>query len=162
VLVRCVHARALRLCFVRYAACAKVAGCCEENQDLLDWVEVRSFAGGFPSAPLPARACDLGATSGDGKTQDKAALCDKCKAAITIEAEPKEDACEYFVKVPDPADMGDETEVFARNEESAASEIPKTKSFKEKVRINGPAHLFTRMICSDLHCRVGLWSVWSV
>jgi len=111
----------------RAHACGKTLGCCEENEDLLDWVENRNFDGLFPESPIPATSCQLKALDGD-----KDALCSQCKSAITVEAEPKEDVCEYFVKVPDPPDMGDETEVFARNYEAAAAQIPKHKSFQEK------------------------------
>ncbi len=121
----------------RAHACGKTAGCCEENQDLLDWVELRSFGGMFPESPQPALACDLRANSVNGESvptiPTKESLCDQCKSAISIEATPKADACDYFAKVPDPPEMGDEDEVFARNGKSAAAEIPKHKSFHEKV-----------------------------
>jgi hypothetical protein len=78
--------------------------------------------------------CAVNQLRKNGAKEPKEDLCGACKAAITVTAEPKAEACDYFVKVPDPPEMGDEDEVFARNGESAAAQIPKHKSFQEKVR----------------------------
>jgi len=104
----------------RAHACSKVMGCCEENDDLTDWVELRTYGGYFPTPLVPLQFCQ----------KADPAKCAACKQNVAVTVTPKPDVCSKFFEEQPPA--GKDIALFARASTPGPTEVPKHHSMKKR------------------------------
>eukprot|EP01006_Ploeotia_vitrea_P047104 TRINITY_DN67091_c5_g5_i1.p1 TRINITY_DN67091_c5_g5~~TRINITY_DN67091_c5_g5_i1.p1 ORF type:complete len:398 (+),score=139.89 TRINITY_DN67091_c5_g5_i1:171-1196(+) len=111
---------------LKAVGCADVMGCCDRDENLNDWVEERTYRGYFTHPMLPLPSCDA------NTPKVRAKKCAMCKSAVVVVAKPKPiKNCDYFKWHIYPM-KGAITQVFARAEVPAPTQIPKHKAFKER------------------------------
>jgi len=130
-------------------ACSKLMGCCEENDALTDWVELRTYGGYFPTPVVPLQFC---------KEAD-AAKCSACKSGVAVTVTPKPDVCSKFYEELPPA--GKDVALFARASTPGPMQIPKHHGMKKRCeefikllqgKIGSMQSAFTQKVCDCFGC----------
>jgi len=133
----------------RAHACSKLMGCCEVNDALSDWVELRTYGGYFPTPVVPLQFCP----------EPDEAKCAVCKSSVTVTITPKPEVCDRFYEELPPA--GKDIALFARAATPGPTQIPKHHSFKKRCqefiillqgKIGSMTSAFQQKVCDCFGC----------